>query len=83
MCTFVEKNLVNVSNTKFLGVIIDSKLNWSDRIRYIKNTISKSIGILTKIKRFLNKTNIEKSLFFICLSSYIVLPHGEMHMIRT
>ena len=23
-------NLISVSNTKFLGVIIDSKLNWSD-----------------------------------------------------
>ena len=28
-------NLVSVSNTKFLGVIIDSKLNWSDHITYI------------------------------------------------
>ena len=65
------KNLANVNNTKFLGVIIDSKLNWSDHIRYIKNKISKSIGILTKIRRFLNKKNIEKSLFFICLS----IPH--------
>ena len=64
------KNLVNVNNTKFLGVIIDSKLKWSDHIRYTKNKISKSIGILTKIRRFLNK-NIEKSLFLICLS----IPH--------
>ena len=48
-------NLVSVSNTKFLGVIIDSKLNWSDHITYIKNKIYKSIGILTKIRRFLNK----------------------------
>ena len=36
-------NLVSVKNTKFLGVIIDCKLNWSDRIAYIKNAISKSI----------------------------------------
>ena len=49
------KKLVNDNNTKFLGVIIDSKLNWSDHIRYIKNKISKSIGILTKIRRLLNK----------------------------
>ena len=50
-----RKNLANVNNTKFLGLIIDSKLNWSDHIRYINNKISKSIGILTKIRRFLNK----------------------------
>ena len=48
-------NLVSVNNTKFLWVIIDIKLNWSDHITYIKNTISKSIGILTKMRRFLNK----------------------------
>ena len=50
-------NLVKVNNIKFLGVIIDSKLNWSDHITYIKNNISKSIGILAKIRRFLNKNN--------------------------
>ena len=38
-------NLISVSNTKFLEVIIDSNLNWSDHITYIKNKISKSIGI--------------------------------------
>ena len=48
-------NIVCVNNTKFLGLIIDSKLNLSDHITYIKNKISKSIGILTKIRRFLDK----------------------------
>ena len=43
-------NLVSVSYTKFLGVIIDSRLNWSDHITYIQHKISKSIGILTKIR---------------------------------
>ena len=33
-------------NTKFLGVIIDSKLNWAAHILYIKNKISKSIGMM-------------------------------------
>ena len=47
--------LVSVKNTTFLGVIIDSKINGSDHIAYIKNKISKSIVILTKIKRFPNK----------------------------
>ena len=49
-----RNNLVSVSNTKFLGVIIDSKLNRSDHKTYIHNLIAKSIGILTKIRRFLN-----------------------------
>ena len=48
-------NKVCVNNNKFLGLIIDSKLNWSDHITYVKNKISKSIGRLTKIIRFLDK----------------------------
>ena len=48
-------NIVCVNNIKFLGLIIDSKLNWSDHITYIKNKISKSIGMLTKIRRFIDK----------------------------
>ena len=48
-------NLISVSNTKFLGLIIDSKLNWSDHNYNIHKKKSKSIGILTKIRRFLNK----------------------------
>ena len=57
-------NLVSVKNTTFLGVIIDRKLNWSDHISYIKNKISKSIGILTKIRRFINNNkNMQKLIF--------------------
>ena len=63
-------NLVSVSNTKFLAVIIDSKLNWSNHITYIKNKFSKSIGILTKIKRFLNKKTL-RNLYFSLVYPYL------------
>ena len=63
-------NLVKVNNIKFLGVIIDSKLNWSDHITYIKNKISKSIGILTKIRRFLNKKSL-RNLYYSFLYPYL------------
>ena len=41
-----------INNTKFLGVIIDNKLKWLDHITFIKNKISKSIGIINKIIKF-------------------------------
>ena len=63
-------NLISVSNTKFLGVIIDSKLNWSDHITYIKNKMSKSIGILTKIRRFLNQKTL-RNLYFSFVYPYL------------
>ena len=43
----------HINNTKFLGVIIDSKLNCAAHILYIKSKISKSSGILLKIRKFI------------------------------
>ena len=42
-----------VESTKFLGVFIDSHLSWCEHICYISNQISKSIGIMSKLKYML------------------------------
>ena len=39
-------------STKFLGVKIDSSLNFQDHVSYIKTKLSKSMGILFKLKLF-------------------------------
>ena len=39
-----------VSFTKFLGVIINENLTWENHIKVVKIKISKSMGILAKIK---------------------------------
>ena len=49
-------NLDRVVYTKFLGVIIDDKLNFVNHIAYIKNKISKGMGIIYKARKFLNKS---------------------------
>ena len=49
---------VNISNTKierktesrFLGVIVDEKLNWSKHIHTLKSKMSKYIGVMCKLK---------------------------------
>ena len=46
--TICGNSLTASKNIKFLGVIIENKLNWSDHILYIKNNISKSKASLTK-----------------------------------
>ena len=47
-----------INHTQFLGVIIDNKINWSDHIKYICNKMSKSIGIIKKVKSKLNKKTL-------------------------
>ena len=45
------QNVDHVTSTKFLGVYIDSRLSWSEHINYIKNKISKGIGILYQARK--------------------------------
>ena len=39
--------------TKFLGMIVDDKLNWHEHILHIMNKLSKSLHILNKVKHIL------------------------------
>ena len=47
-----------VDHSKFLGIVIDDKLNWSYHINSIKNKIAKGIGVICKAKRFLSKKTL-------------------------
>ena len=52
----MNDSIINsASHLKYLGVIIDSKLNWIPHITYAKNTISKGIGIMFKARDYFNK----------------------------
>ena len=47
-----------VKSMKFLGIIIDSKLNWSDHLNHIRHKIAKGIGIIYKARRSLNANSL-------------------------
>lgn len=61
--------LERVSEIKFLGVVIDSKLSWKPHIKYIKTKISKSLAILNKAKELLNQASLSM------LYSSFILPY--------
>ena len=69
--TMCDNSLTYSKNTKFLGVVIDDKLNWSDHILYIKNKISKSIGIIHKTRTFLD-INTLSNLYFTFIYPYLI-----------
>ena len=50
--------LTKVNSIKYLGIIVDHKLNWIDHITYVKAKISKGIGIMYKARRHLNKHSL-------------------------
>ena len=45
-----------VDNTKFLGVIIDDDLNWSNHISYMSSKIAKGISIICRARKFFSKS---------------------------
>ena len=42
------------TKSKFLGVIVDQHLNWKDHISMVSHKISKSCGIISRIRNTLD-----------------------------
>ena len=63
-----NRDIERVYKTKFLGVVIDSKLNWRCHIDYIANRISKNIGIIVKVKTILN---LKTAKYYSCIYPYL------------
>ena len=53
-----RQEISEVETTKFLGVIIDNRLNWKHHIDSICNKVSKNIGIILTARRVFNKNTL-------------------------
>ena len=51
-------SLKKVKFTKFLGVIIDDQLKWTNHILYIQNKIAKGFGIILRGRKFFNRKTL-------------------------
>ena len=71
-------NIEQVDNIKYLGVILDSKLNWHHQILYLCTKLSKVAGVIYKLRNQLPKRTlilIYNSLGASCLR-YAVMSWG-------
>ena len=57
-----DNNITEISETKFLGVIVDNQLNWKAHIKHISNKVSKSVAILRLLRDIFPKS-ILKTLY--------------------
>ena len=65
-----DTNIEFVTQTMFLGVILDNKLKWENHIHYITNKIAKVAGVFNKIKyNIFKKTFI--SLYYALVNPYL------------
>ena len=64
-------NVQKTDSLKYLGVIIDHRLNWSHHITHVKNMVSKGIGIMYRARRYLTKSSLRK-LYFSYIYPYLI-----------
>jgi len=64
-----NKNIERVESTKFLGIYIDSKLNWKEHIAHVKRKVAISLSVLHKVKYIVNTPALYS------LYCTIILPH--------
>ena len=50
-----KTKISNVRSYKFLGIVIDENLNWDCHKTYLSNKLSKTVGLLSKLKHFFPK----------------------------
>ena len=53
-----KKEINRVFVTKFLGILIDGKLNWKEHINLVCNKLSKCIAVTYKAKQLLDKNSL-------------------------
>jgi Reverse transcriptase (RNA-dependent DNA polymerase) len=63
--------LAKVASTKFLGVIIDSNLNWNLHIKMVSSKLASGVGILYKCKRLMPRAAL--------LSIYYSLVYSHLY----
>ena len=60
-----------VQNTRYLGVLFDNCLSFKNHITLLEKKLSPAVGILAKIKPFLNRKTL--------LSLYYAIFHSNLH----
>ena len=63
--------LERCKTAKYLGVILDEKLNWEPQIKHLKQKLSQSLGIIAKMWHYLNQKNMI-SLYYAFFYSHIL-----------
>ena len=75
------KKIKQVTNLKFVGIIIDDKVDWKSQINYVSTKLSSAIGILNKVKFKLNlKSLVLVYNSFFILTLYAVVIFGVIYL---
>ena len=80
-----NQKLKKVDQVKFLGVIIDDKLNWEPHIHHLTQKLNLSIIMIKRIIKFIPKSEymkiydaLFKSHLSYCISCWGAIPHSKL-----
>ena len=62
--------LKEVKFAKYLGILIDNKLNWGEQISAVNLKLSKGIGLLAKIRHYVPKNTL-RSLYYTFINPHV------------
>lgn len=67
------------THCKYLGIIIDCNLNWKNQILNIQTKLAKAVGILYRVRNYLNKHSLIQILHALIIShlNYGILSYGR------
>ena len=65
-----NNTLERVTVTKFLGILIDDKLNWKNHTALVSNKVSKNIGVIRRIRHLVTR-KILVNLYYTMIYPYI------------
>ena len=66
-----NEKVKQVKNTTFLGIVIDECLTWNDHVNLIAKKITKTTGIIAKIRHFTN-LNARKLIYYALVYPYLI-----------
>ncbi len=65
-----QTNIFESTKIKYLGIILDSRLNWKHHITELCKKLSRAVGLIYKIKNFSTKS-VLRSLYFSIFHSHL------------
>ena len=66
-----EEVLQEVDETKYLGVILDKKLNWKSQLNIVQSKVSRGCYILSKLRHYVD-INTLKMLYYALIYPYLM-----------
>ena len=66
-----DNEILRIFSTQFLGIIIDDQWKWLEHIQYIKNKVSKLVGILCKVQKYLDQQTLH-NLYYTFMYPYLI-----------